>query len=105
MLPVHFDLFLYVMRERNNRLFSGKYLSGSGYFLLSTGSEGGREIHPSTCECPGRPMEHRHGGIRIRGKGRGETKGRKVFFEIGIINDILGKNASRKEFPQEGRGL
>jgi hypothetical protein len=46
MLPVHFDLFLYVMKEKDNRLFLREYQIRLGYFFLSNGNEGGRVFFP-----------------------------------------------------------
>jgi hypothetical protein len=49
MLPVHFDLFLYVMKERNNRLFLLKIKLKAGYFYISMRNKGGRGIQFRDC--------------------------------------------------------
>ncbi|HXW99484.1 MAG TPA: hypothetical protein VEI51_07175, partial [Methanomicrobiales archaeon] len=41
MLPVHSDLFLYDMRERNNRLILGEFILRSRLFLLFQWKQGG----------------------------------------------------------------
>ena len=46
MLPVHFDLFLYVMRERNNRLFLREFKVDVRLFLTLQWNQGGEGVLP-----------------------------------------------------------
>jgi hypothetical protein len=124
MLPVHFDLFLYYLRERNNRIFSKNNYRESGYSDISTGSEGGwgragfpGTLHPASpsSDYPpgvgGRPLS---GATPLKGE-PGSREKERTGHRSGAdgnacpgspsIREIRFKYLIYSGFPQEPRGL